>query len=109
MGTSSSACSRNSISLKYPPGCKSSHEFNKEGCTEDTSDIWDRTTLGTCEEPFAQDLRNNKTNELRSWHKCCDEYGFEGNAIVEDDFEDDEYNSWKPLNPHEPGELFHFF
>ena len=33
MGTSSSACSRNSISLKYPPGCKSSHEFNKEGCT----------------------------------------------------------------------------
>ena len=52
MGTSSSPCSRNSISLKYPPGCKISHEFNEEGCTHAIGDIWDRTTLGTCEEPF---------------------------------------------------------
>ena len=76
MGTSSSPCNRNSISLKYPPGCKISHEFNEEGCTHDTGDIWDRTTLGTGEEPFVQDLRNENTNDLHSSHKCCDEDGF---------------------------------
>ena len=109
MGTSSSACSPSSISFKYPPGCKSSPEFNELGCNQSTSDIWDMTTLGTCEEPFAQDLGNDKTNEFHSSHKVFDEDGFGGHASVEDDFEDDEDDPWKPLNPHEPGELFHFY
>ena len=55
-----------SISFKYPLSCKSSPGFKEVGYSECASKIWVRKTLGTCEEPFAQDPWNEKTNEFRS-------------------------------------------
>ena len=79
------------------------------GCSQGASDISNRTDLGTCEEPFVQDLGNDKTNEFCSSHKGFDEDGFGGHASVEGEFEDDEDDPLQPLNPHEPLELFDFY
>ena len=55
-----------SISFKYPLSCKISPRFKEVGYSQRASKIWVKRTLGTCEEPFAQDPRNEKTNEFRS-------------------------------------------